>query len=164
MSLLFSQKWGTRSVLSDICFNLSWFKSHIHPDSSLLRLNLCFLCLCRCHQTIARTVISAHLQSLWVQTWLTTGGITQCRVHLKDLSQWTREVSTETLVFSLPSDSNDPNMSSHTLETSWNIADAESRTGSTGTRLRLFSWGWWISSSRKVLRRLFRLMSWCTFC
>lgn len=61
-----------------------------------------------------------------------------CRVHLKDPSEWTREVNTETLVFSLFSASNDPNMSSRTLETSWNIADTESRMGSTRTKLRLF--------------------------
>lgn len=78
---------------------------------------------------------------------LSARSITQHRVHLKDLSECITVVKTETLVFSL-SGSNDPNMSSRMLETSWNIADTGFQMGSTRQ----------ISSFVKVLRRLFKFV------
>lgn len=124
-NLFFELIWvDLRVMLTQICSICFWISAFIgvpfstHPNHPLF--------------------VSAHLQSLWVQTWFTTRSITQRRVHLKDLSERTGVVSTEALVFSLFSRSNDPNMSSHTLQTSWNIADTGSRMGSSGTRLRLF--------------------------
>lgn len=109
----------------------------IAPYLFLLYLSVCVcLCLCRHTQTIACGEISAHLQSVWVRTWLTT----RSRVHLKDLSEWTREVDTETLVFSLFST---PELIQIWAAARWKLEYCWHRDSdrSTRTKLRLFLQG-----------------------
>lgn len=97
-----------------------------------------YLFMCNLSVRLCQTLACGLFQFIYClcEGRLSARSITQHRAHLKDLSEWTTVVKTETLVFSL-SGSNDPNMSSRMLETTWNIADTDFQMGSTRLRLLL---------------------------
>lgn len=84
---------------------------------------------------------------------------------MKGLSEWMRLAGTEWPVFL---SSNDPNMSSRMLETSWKIADTDFEKGSFVSRLGLFLGGDKFQAYEKCWGNYFFFLSkyfrWWSFC